>query len=485
MNAKPLNIKDDLAPEATDQSESKPDVRALMADIRARIKADIERNKDKAKPFSPFQAQHNTGNARKAGELLHSEELRYLNANYAYARLNLDGITSHRPGIIGRAIVKVKRKLLSVIWDNLLKDYFSAEREFQANVVRFLNDVSKYVDSRDASNFWELIRKIDYDVTKALERIERIHDEQMASLRSSERRVFDELHSSLKGLNVELTKLQGSAQQHGAQLRTLDDVARGLEGVVARMHVPLTKEAIADGSLPTYAGKDYSYLLLENRFRGGEDEIAHRLAIYPPLFAGASKPILEIGGGRGELQSLFKSAGINSYGIDLDAAMVQISSEKGFNVRCGDGIAHLRDVADGSLGGVIAIQVVEHLSRQTLQELFTLCTQKVTKGGKIIFETINPQSLMALSSNYFRDPTHVWPLHPDTLRYAMELSGLKVSEVRYLSPVPAEAQLHEISSEVYMTPRWAHTVETINHNLRQLNSLIYGYQDYCIIAEVP
>jgi O-antigen chain-terminating methyltransferase len=78
---------------------------------------------------------------------------------------------------------------------------------------------------------------------------------------------------------------------------------------------------------------DYSYLLLENRFRGSEVEIRRRLSIYPPLFAGSSKPVLEIGPGRGELQQLFKEQHVPSYGVDMDPAMVEACKTKGFDVR--------------------------------------------------------------------------------------------------------------------------------------------------------
>ena len=129
------------------------------------------------------------------------------------------------------------------------------------------------------------------------------------------------------------------------------------------------------------------------------------------------------------------------------------------------------------------MQVVEHLTKEQLARLFELCKSKVEKGGRVIFETINPRSLLALSSNYFRDPTHVWPLHPDTLAYAMSLAGLKIVETKFLSPVDQGSLLKPIPAGEFMTPRWAFTVETLNRNLTQLNDLLYGCQDYCIVAE--
>ncbi|MEZ4753234.1 MAG: hypothetical protein R3A13_02865 [Bdellovibrionota bacterium] len=178
---------------AAPKRQQQIDIREVMAEIRERISQDIEAHKDKAPEYVPASAELNKQGSRWAGELLHSEELRHLNQNYLYpSRLNLDTIQSHRPGIIGKLIVKFKRKLVSVLWQNLLKDYFEAEREYQSNLVRFLNDVSKYVDERDASNFWELIRKIDVDISNALERIEQIGDSQTAELRTTLRkRIID------------------------------------------------------------------------------------------------------------------------------------------------------------------------------------------------------------------------------------------------------------------------------------------------------
>ena len=450
-----------------------------MAEIRARVKETAAAQRDKRGEFAPAQAQFN--GARKAGELLYSEELRYLNTHYAYStQLDLNKITSHRRGILGKLIVKFKRKILHIIWDSLLKDYFSAERDFQANTVRFLNDTAKYVDARDAQNFWELVRKIDFDVNKAIERIERINDEQMGSLRSIERALIDDVNQVRRSVS----DLQGEFAPRDAKIAALEAVARGLESVVSKLRYFSTQEAPRAAEAPRKENLPaFSYLLLENRFRGSEADIAARVAPYVLLFKGSRLPVLELGPGRGELQSQLKKAGVPAYGVDTDEAMVKVALEKGVDVRLGDGIAHMRGLPDASLGGVAAVQVVEHLTRAQLEELCALCAKKIMSGGRVIFETINPQSLLALSSNYFRDPTHVWPLHADTLSHTMSLAGLKLVEVRKLSPVPPGALLQKVPVEDYMTPRWAQTVELLNRNLTQLNELLYGSQDYCVIAE--
>jgi 2-polyprenyl-3-methyl-5-hydroxy-6-metoxy-1,4-benzoquinol methylase len=457
----------------------KPDVQKLMQEIRAKVKAAVLAGADQPKSRRIFSASENGQNATaKAGELRYSENLRFLNQNYGYsARIDPAIIVTHRKGIIGKVIVAAKRKALRFIED-LLKGYLSEEREYQANLVRYLNDVSKYVDARDASNFWELIRKIDYDVTKAVEHFERSRDDLQAELSRHGA-------ETVRQATAEVGALKAQSAAIADQVKTLDSVVRGLEGITAQLGRP---QGIKEAQVSAKADhkpveNDFSYLLLENRFRGSEDEIKSRVSIYPTFFKGASQKVLEIGAGRGELQTLFKEAGIASYAVDLDRAMVARSAEKGLDVQFGDGIAHLRSLKDGSLGGVIAIQVVEHLTREQLNELCTLCAKKVAKGGKIIFETINPRSLLALSSNYFRDPTHVWPLHPDTLSYAMDLCGLHVKEVKFLSPVPKEAEFRQLEIGEFLTPQMTQSFEQLNRNIAQLNELMYGFQDYCVIAE--
>ncbi|MBX7139015.1 MAG: class I SAM-dependent methyltransferase [Oligoflexia bacterium] len=465
-NKNSSNAAQDLASE----QERRPDVQAIMAEIRARVRADVERNRDRQAPFQADSASFNAS-PRKAGELVNSEELRFLNLNHTYPlRINPESIATHRSGPIARLVVKLKRKVQAILWHQILKDYFETEKEFQANLVRYLNDVSRYVDSRDASNFWELIRKIDVDINRALERIERVADEQAAGTLAVERR----MHEALGALRHGIDRLK----EDSARVSTLENVTAGLESILARMK-PAASENLPAPQI------DYTYLLLENRFRGSEAEIASRVSIYPEIFKGAKKPILDLGAGRGELVAVFNRAGLKSYGVDLDRAMGDAARASGLDVRHENGLTHLQALPDGSLGGLIAIQVVEHLNHAQLSELIRLAVAKVEKGGRIVFETINPRSLTALSSNYFRDPTHVWPLHPDTLGYAMQLGGLKLVETRFLSPVPAEAALQPLPIENHLSPRWVSTVQGFNRNIKQLNDLLFGAQDYCVVAEVP
>jgi O-antigen chain-terminating methyltransferase len=284
-----------------------------------------------------------------------------------------------------------------------------------------------------------------------------------------------------------------------ARMEVLESVSRGLERIVSKIssadNSDISKSRDTQGANAENRAEqlgesspdqpiDYSYLMLENRYRGSEQAIRERLSYYPAFFKGVVAPVLEIGAGRGELQQLLQAAKVPSYAIEMDPAMVQACQDKGLRVLSGDGLTHLEQLEDSSLGGLIAIQVIEHLTQEQLKSLVTLCLKKVKSGGKVIFETINTESMVALARNYFRDPTHIFPLHPETMRFMLELMGLKVVAVNKLSAYSPEATLQEIEVAEFMSPRWAVTVETLNRNIRRLNDLLYGYQDYCIIAEV-
>lgn len=474
--------KENKSDSAGDRGEV-PDIAALMAEIRARIKNDVERNQDALPVFKTRATELEKRSAFPAGSLLRSDNLLYANRNYQFGyRSRGPAFTSKLPGILGKIVIKLKTKFIQ-FREFLLRDYIEAEKEFNAHLVRFLNDIGNYVDGRDSACFWELVHKIDYDITKTVERIERISDEQSASLRTAERALHDEISSSLGGIRRSIEGLEAARAQQQVKLGELNSVTAGLEAILAGVKSSETNGS-REAATPAELEKlDYSYLLLENRYRGSEEEISKRQEFYLEYFKGAEKPVLEIGGGRGEMQKLFKQSGISSYSVDLDAAMVKLNKEKALDARHGDGIAHLAGLNDESIGGLVAIQVLEHLNKEQLENLFKLCGKKLVKGGKVAFETINPKSVLALSSNYFRDLTHVFPLHPETLAFVLELSGLKVTEIKMLSPVPQEAQLKLLKVEDYMTPRWAFAIERLNQNITQLNELLYGYQDYCIIAE--
>ena len=210
----------------------------------------------------------------------------------------------------------------------------------------------------------------------------------------------------------------------------LDDRVEALQRRVAA-DVPfganLTRFARADGQ--TVAGfragevgeSSELYLGFENIFRGSEEDIAARQRAYLPLLA-EHAPVLDVGCGRGELLELLRASGVEAKGVDLDAGMVRRCQEKGLPVELGDGVATVSSASPGSLGAVVAAQVIEHLPYAELVEFLRALRRTLAPGGIAILETVNPHAPQALK-HFWVDPTHQHPLFPEVVLALLHLTG--------------------------------------------------------------
>ncbi|MGB9184465.1 MAG: class I SAM-dependent methyltransferase [Solirubrobacteraceae bacterium] len=161
------------------------------------------------------------------------------------------------------------------------------------------------------------------------------------------------------------------------------------------------------------------YLGFEDYFRGPEAEISQRQRTYLPLLTDR-EPVLDIGCGRGELLELLAQSGIRASGVDADAGMVEHCRRKGLEVQLADAGPYLRELGDGSLGAIVALQVIEHLPYEQLVDLLRTSVTKLRPAGRLVLETVNPHCPQALK-HFWIDPTHQHPLYPEIV---LALCGL-------------------------------------------------------------
>jgi SAM-dependent methyltransferase len=209
------------------------------------------------------------------------------------------------------------------------------------------------------------------------------------------------------------------------------------------------------------------YSLFEERFRGPAEQVAAKQRFYLPFLASVPGPVLDVGCGRGEFLRLLKGEGIAASGVEANPIAAAQCREEGFAVVDGDGIAALASTPPAALGAVVAFQVVEHWAPEAIFAFLREARRALAPGGVLIAETINSDSLSAWRA-FFLDPSHVRPVPPEALRFLAEAAGFVDARIELLAPLPESERLQEA------TP-----------NDAKLNRLLFGPQDYCLIARAP
>jgi SAM-dependent methyltransferase len=380
-----------------------------------------------------------------------------------------------------------------------LRAQSAALAAFESRLLVFLQQITPYLDTKDYE-FAGLSRRVHEDDRELID----VLDHRTVGLGGAISGVGDELAKRWESMVARERRFEASVAALATgheDLRTTLAAARQMSLTVKRELERWMAAAPATPGAPGAAGppapaplaperasataaivppapppvEAFKYVGFEDRFRGSPDDIRSRLADYLPLFDGASD-VVDLGCGRGEFLDLLRERGISGRGLDSNHEMVEICRARGLIVDEGDALAFLEGVDDGALGGLIATQVVEHLAPDYLLALIQTAYYKLRPGSRLVLETINPTCWVAFFESYIRDITHVRPLHPDTLSYYVGVSGFQRVSVQFRSPVPDHQKLT-------LLPDGDPRHELLNVNLDRLNSLIFGYMDYAVVAE--
>jgi SAM-dependent methyltransferase len=375
-----------------------------------------------------------------------------------------------------------------------------ARRALEGIAVRVSERVAVRVETRTTGRVQELaalVASLQQQVTQLVPSIHSlgILDSNIELFASAD----DALHEiRVQGVQLELLKAQLMAFE-----RTLDDLGRAIApdaGIGAAPHrfaelrdqiqrldravrVRPTAELASSGepgvasSAPPAEPVDFDYVGFERRFRGDPAAVAMTLAErYVELLA-EHAPVVDVGCGAGGLLAALREAQIESRGVDLDAGMVAEAQASGLDVVRSDALSYLGSLPDGSVGAITAIHVIEHLVFADLVRFLDLAAAKLRPGGVLVCETPNPTALIVLGHSYILDPTHKWPLHPSLVTFLCERAGFADVDVRFHSP--ADFFAVPLLDETADAPA---QVATINEALHRLNSVLFGPQEYAVVA---
>ena len=362
-----------------------------------------------------------------------------------------------------------------------LREHLAGVAEFQSRLMLLLQQVTAYVDTKDRESgsgalvLNASISGLAENMAKRLESLaarEQRYEARTASITAA----HDDLRSTLGIVQHGFMTLKRELET----LRTTSPDAR-IPNPDHRVPSPESRVPASEGA---FAGQldAYKYVGFEDQFRGSREVIRGRLESYLPLFDGHAE-VLDVGCGRGEFLDLLAARGIAAKGIDLNHEMAEGCRARGLDVSEADAVTYLTALPDGSLGGLFSAQVVEHPEPPYLLQFLELAGHKLRPGGRLVLETLNPACWVAFFESYIRDITHVWPLHPETLKYLVVASGFTSAAIEFRSPVPQQDRLQPIAVPAGADLVVNELAEAFNGNVEKLNSRIFTFLDYAVVAE--
>lgn len=295
--------------------------------------------------------------------------------------------------------------------------------------------------------------------------------------------VLDELERSLRNdletVSVNLRNNNAaiealSADSEFAKLK-LNVIEKGMKNNRLRQSASPVQAASAPAvqAAPESDDSEYEkidYFDFENHFRGSMESIKKAQEIYLEYFSD-KKNVVDIGCGRGEFLALMKENNVNARGVDIYEPYVDYCRMKGLDAVCGDGAEYLS--GQDSVDGIFVGQVVEHLKTGEIIRLCNTAYEKLSAGGCIVIETPNPTSLAIYTNAFYIDPSHIKPVHPLTMKYLLEKAGFKDIRVIYTEHSRPPYAIPELDVE---------GAEEFNKAMKNVSDLLYGSQDYAVIA---
>jgi SAM-dependent methyltransferase len=282
--------------------------------------------------------------------------------------------------------------------------------------------------------------------------------------------LLEKLTLSLNLLGEVTQEQLARLNSQASRLQALSESLRRLQSETA-IGFPSLEENVHGESVSPLPGYDPVFY---SRFSLTDDEMLQKFRGYLPLLP-ADGPILEIGAGTGLFLEVCREAGLDAWGFDASPAAVESCRRRQLQVEKGAVPQYLADLPPHSATCVAAFQVVEHLPLKYLYDTLAHCFRILTPGGRLILETINPESAYAVALSYRSDPSHRILLHPRLLAYAAERFGFRDPVIKYAFPLePALGDASLLSTDGELTAA-----------LKRLSDQVFGFHDYALIASKP
>lgn len=270
-------------------------------------------------------------------------------------------------------------------------------------------------------------------------------------------------------------------RRHETQLQVLGATARAQIDIQvdADERLAALEERLARIEAARAGLADVDQLSFAASFAVPIQERRERLRRFRPHFEGRSG-VVDAGCGRGEFLELLREANIAAVGVDSDTSMVTRCRRLGLEVIQDDVLHFLRERSEESLGGIFAGHLIEHLARGEIVDFVRLAFDRLTPGGVLVMETVNPLCMSTYAS-FYGDFTNVAPVPPLALEWLAASCGFGSVAAEYTSPVPDEHKLSPLPASAGGEAE----VAAFNRGIAAANELLFGFREYAVTAYKP
>jgi SAM-dependent methyltransferase len=193
-------------------------------------------------------------------------------------------------------------------------------------------------------------------------------------------------------------------------------VSPDFRGALYRRYVSTFKADATVGQAPSVGWRDHKYL---------------------PLLQGLqrSAAVLEVGCGDGSVLAYLGQRGFcHAQGIDISAEQVELARARGVHAQVADLFQFLADQTE-QFAAVLAIDVLEHLTRDELLRLAPLLYGALQPAGRVLIQTANGAGLFP-GQVIYGDLTHMTIFTPQTLSQLLRPAGFADLRFYETGPVP-------------------------------------------------
>ena len=145
--------------------------------------------------------------------------------------------------------------------------------------------------------------------------------------------------------------------------------------------------------------------------------------------------ILEIGCGSGGLLAYLGQRGFShAVGVDISMEQVSLAARRGTSAICGDASEYLSG-HENEFEAILAVDVLEHLSRDELVIVAPQIFEALRPGGRLIVQTANGAGLFPRQVIY-GDLTHLTIFTPESLGQLLRRFGFQDLNFSETGPIP-------------------------------------------------